>query len=83
MSRNLISTLTEAAWNDCDHQAIYEGENYYEYYINRTDFENRVYDIIKDVLEDYEITLQKKLEDSGVTVDIDTLMDETQKEIGL
>lgn len=83
MSRNLISTLTESAWNDCDRQAIYEGEDYYEYYINRTDFENKVYDIIKDILEDYEITLQKKLEDSGVSIDIDTLMDETQKEIGL
>lgn len=83
MSRNLISKLTESAWNDCDRQAIYEGEDYYEYYINRTDFENKVYDIIKEVLEEYEIILQKKLEDNGVSIDIDTLMDETQKEMGL
>lgn len=83
MSRNLISSLTESAWNDCDRQAIYEGEDYYDYYINKTDFENKVYDVVKDIIGEYEIALQKKLENNGVTIDIDTLMDETQKEIGL
>lgn len=90
MSRNLISKLTESAWNDCDRQAIYEGEDYYEYYINRTDFENKVYDIIKEVLDEYELAFAAKvgnhicdLDDNNTEKLTEEIMDECRKELGL
>lgn len=83
MGRNAISNLIDSAWSDCDQKAFYEGEGYYEYYINHSDFESAVENVITTFLEDYEVILSRKIEDSGVNLDIDTLMDETQKEMGL
>lgn len=83
MGRTAISNLIDSAWSECNQKAIYEGEGYYEYYINHSDFENTVQDLITTFLEEYEVILSRKIEDSGVNLDIDTLMDETQKEMGL
>lgn len=81
---NRFDRLINNAWNDCDSISQYDRETgYVEYYATQAGFEYGCRYVVETVLEDYETVLQKKLEDSGVSIDIDTLMDETQKEIGL
>lgn len=81
---NRLDKLIHDAWDDCDCIAQYDRETgYVEYGATQAGFEESCRYVVETFLEEYEIILQRKLEDSGVTIDIDTLMDETQKEMGL
>lgn len=81
---NTIDNLIHDAWNDCDAISQRDRETgYVEYFATQAGFEEGCRYVIETFLEDYEVILSRKIEDSGVNLDIDTLMDETQKELGL
>lgn len=75
---NRISEQIDKSWDDCSKIPIYEGEDYYEYYVDYNQFEKAVYDIVTEVLQEYEMILLSK-----ISTDIEPEMDETRKELGI
>lgn len=79
-----LDKLIRTAWNDCEAITQYDREvGYSESFATQAGFEDGCEYVVGRFLEEYEEILSRKIEACGVEIDIDSLMDETQKEMGI
>lgn len=81
---NNIDTLIRDAWNDSEAFADYDKETgFVEYYASERNYVDSCYRLVETVIDEYEQLLFDKIDACGVDIDINRLMEETKKELGI